>query len=188
MNKSFVKNNPIKITLLEISPPLNELAKSKEELNIIFQGNDNFYDFKKYLSSKTPIQLSRYKKSLIMTLLKSNNILATGLFTIRSGETNVVLNYENKKKNVSAKKVNINNLIDCIKIKIFCELDDKSNISYGLNENKTNDSIIKYVPKVNLMKNNHLNKNKNINISKNIYEKKNKYLGNFYTNNTFKKK
>ena len=187
MNKSFVKNNPIKITLLEISPPLNELAKSKEELNIIFQGNDNFYDFKKYLSSKTPIQLSRYKKSLIMTLLKSNNILATGLFTIRSGETNVVLNYENKKKNVSAKKVNINNLIDCIKIKIFCELDDKSNISYGLNENKTNDSIIKYVPKVNLMKNNHLNKNKNINISKNIYEKKNKYLGNFYTNNTFKK-
>ena len=189
MNKSFVKNNPIKITLLEISPPLNELAKSKEELNIIFQGNDNFYDFKKYLSSKTPIQLSRYKKSLIMTLLKSNNILATGLFTIRSGETNVVLNYENMKKNISAKKVNINNLIECIKIKIFCEVDNKSNISYGLNENKGNDSARKYVPKVNLMKNNHLNgnKNKNINISKNVYEKKNKYLGNFYTNNTFKK-
>ena len=189
MNKSFVKSNPIKITLLEINPPLNELAKSKEELNIIFQGNDNFFDFKKHLSSKIPIQLSRYKKSLIMTLLKSNNILATGLFTIRSGETNVILNYENKKKNISAKKVNINNLIECIKIKIFCEVDNKSDISYGLNENKNNDSATKYVPKVNLMKNNHLNgnKNKNINISKNIYEKKNKYLGNFYTNNTFKK-
>ena len=189
MNKSFVKSNPIKITLLEINPPLNELAKSKEELNIIFQGNDNFFDFKKHLSSKIPIQLSRYKKSLIMTLLKSNNILATGLFTIRSGETNVILNYENKKKNLSAKKVNINNLIECIKIKIFCEVDNKSDISYGLNENKNNDSATKYVPKVNLIKNNHLNgnKNKNINISKNIYQKKNKYLGNFYTNNTFKK-
>ncbi len=196
MDKSNTNKNPIKITFLEISPPLNELIKNKEELNIIFQGNDNFYDLKKYLSTKTPIQLSRYKKSLIITLIKSNNILAAGLFTIRPGETNVILNYENKKKIVSTKKVNINNLIECIKIKLLCEYDnkdkekDKSNISY-VNENKNNDSASKYVPKVNLMKNNQLhsykNKTNNNNLAKKVYEKKNKYLGNFYSNNSYKK-
>ena len=196
MDKSNTNKNPIKITFLEISPPLNELIKNKEELNIIFQGNDNFYDLKKYLSTKTPIQLSRYKKSLIITLIKSNNILAAGLFTIRPGETNVILNYENKKKIVSTKKVNINNLIECIKIKLLCEYDnkdkekDKSNISL-VNENKNNDSASKYVPKVNLMKNNQLhsykNKTNNNNLAKKVYEKKNKYLGNFYSNNSYKK-
>ena len=98
MDKVDSKNQTLKITFLEINPPINELIKGKEEINIIFQGNDNFYDFKKYLSSKIPIKLISYKNSLIMTLLKSNNIFATGLFTLRQGEQNVILNYENKKK------------------------------------------------------------------------------------------
>ena len=119
MDKADIKNQPIKITFLEINPPLNELIKAKEEINIIFQGNDNFYDLKKFLSSKIPIQLNRYKKSLIITLLKSNNIFATGLLTIRPGEQYIILNYENKKKIISTKAVNINNLAECIKIKIL---------------------------------------------------------------------
>ena len=105
MDKTDSKNQSIKITFLEINPPINELIKNKEEINIIFQGHDNFYDFKKYLSSKIPIQLNRYKKSLIITLLKSNNILATGLFTVRQGEQYIIFNYENKKKIVSTKAV-----------------------------------------------------------------------------------
>ena len=195
MDKLDSKNQTLKITFLEINPPINELIKGKEEINIIFQGNDNFYDFKKYLSSKIPIKLISYKNSLIMTLLKSNNIFATGLFTLRQGEQNVILNYENKKKIISTKTVNINNLLECIKIKIFCEFDnlknnnkDKENILFIIN-NKINENVGKYVPKVNLMKVNHLNKNKNNNnnIIKKPFDKKKKYLGNFYVNNSIKK-
>ena len=123
MDKLDSKNQTIKIIFLEINPPINDIIKSKEEINIIFQGHDNFYDLKKHLSSKIPIQLKRYKKSLIITLLKSNNILATGLFSVRQGEQNIIFNYENKKI-LSPKTVNINNL-DCIKIKILCEFDNK---------------------------------------------------------------
>ena len=193
MDKPDSKNNPIKLTFLEITPPINDIIKNKEEINIIFQGHDNFYDFKKHLSSKIPIQINRYKKSLIMTLLKSNNIFATGLLTVRPGEQNIIFNYETKKKIVSTKAVNINNL-DCIKVKLLCEFDNKdkdkdnnSNLNNNANEHK-NDSGNKYVPKVNLMKsNNHLNNNLKNKNSKKIYDKKKKYLGNFYGNNSIKK-
>jgi hypothetical protein len=98
MDKTDRNKQTLKISFLEITPQINELIKNKEDLNIIFQGHDNFYDLKKLLSTKIPIHLNRYKKTLIMTLLKSNNILATGLFTIRPGEQNVIFNYEGKKK------------------------------------------------------------------------------------------
>lgn len=178
MDKVDSKNNVIKITFLEINPPVNELCKSKEELKIIFQGHDNFYDFKKYLSLKTPILLNHYKNSIIMTLLKSNNIIATGLFIIRPGEQNVIFNYENKKKMEITKAVNINNLQDCIKIKILCQADNSNNnINENLSLTKKN-----YIPKVNLMKSNNNN-----NMKKKVYDKKKKNLGNFHINNSNKK-
>ena len=178
MDKADSKNNVIKITFLEINPPINELSKSKEELKIIFQGHDNFYDFKKYLSLKNPITLNHYKNSIIMTLLKSNNIIATGLFIIRPGEQNVIFNYENKKKVEITKTVNINNLQDCIRIKILCQTDNNNN-----NINNDNSTLSKknYIPKVNLMKSN------NNNMKKKVYDKKKKNLGNFHMNNSNKK-
>ena len=198
MDKSDQNNQILKIIFLEINPPINEIVKNKEEINIIFQGHDNFYDFKKHLLAKTPIYLNRYKNSLMMTLLKSNSILATGLFTIRQGEQNVIFNYESKKKYPSTKAININNLSDFIKIKILCELDsnikDKdhslSSSNNILNENKINDSANKYVPKVNLMKQNHniknrINVNNNINIGTTNGRKK-KFLGNSYMNSSKK--
>ena len=195
MEKSDKKNKTIQLTFLEINPPINEIVKNKEEINVIFQDHGNFYDFKKYLSSKIPISLNRYKKSLIITLLKSNNILATGLFTVRPGEQNVIFNYEDNKKIIQKKPVKFNNLLDCIKIKILCEFannykDCKDKSAIGLNNNSNNNKNInnndggnnnnKYVPKVNLMKTNHL-KSKNNNLGKNNLEKKKKYLGNFYS-------
>jgi hypothetical protein len=164
MDKTDSKNNVIKITFLEINPPINELSKSKEELKIIFQGHDNFYDFKKCLSLKTPITLNHYKNSIIMTLLKSNNIIATGLFIIRPGEQNVIFNYENKKKIEITKAVNINNLQDCIKIKILCQTDNNN-----INNDISSLSKKNYIPKVNLMKSN----NNNI-MKKKVYDKKKK--------------
>ena len=196
MDKIDQTNQILKIQFLEIDPPINEIVKTKEEVNIIFQGNNNFYDFKKYFISKIPIliQLNRSKKSIIMTLLKSNNVLATGLLAIRVGEQNVIFNYEDKKKVKGVKAVNINKILDCIKLKIFCEFDnnvnkdnDKENNNKNINENKMNDSMNKYVPKVNLMKSNNNLKNKNSTLCKKIIEKKKKFLGNYFTNNNSKK-
>ncbi len=201
MEKMDIKIQTMKLTFLEMNPPINELTKNKEEINIIFQGHDNFYDFKKYLSSKAPIQLNRYKKSLMMTLLKSNNIMATGLLNVRPGEQNVIFNYEDKKNNAQKKTVNINNLLDSIKIKIFCEFDINTNSNYkdkiinrinnnkqlNIKDNRINDSLNnKYIPKVNSMKQSH-HKYKNNNANKNNIEKKKKFLGNFYSNNSMKK-
>ena len=193
MDKTDQNNQTLKISFLEISPQINELVKNKEDLNIIFQGYDNFYDFKKHLSKKIPIYLNRYKKALIMTLLKSNNILATGLFTIRPGEQNVIFNYEGKKKVASTKAININNLLDCIKIKILCEFDNNKDKQNSLSSNnilsepKNNDFGNKYIPKVNLMKQNQKNKiNHNNNIGKKSNDKK-KNLNNFHINNSTKK-
>ena len=180
MDKVDSKNNVIKLTFLEINPPLNELSKSKEELKIIFQGHDNFYDFKKCLSLKTPITLNHYKNSIIMTLLKSNNIIATGLFIIRPGEQNVIFNYENKKKFEITKAVNINNLQDCIRIKILCQTDNNNII---INNDNSSLSKKNYIPKVNLMKSN----NNNNNMKKKVYDKKKKNMGNFHINNSNKK-
>jgi len=179
MDKTDSKNNVIKITFLEINPPINELSKSKEELKIIFQGHDNFYDLKKCLSLKAPITLNHYKNSIIMTLLKSNNIIATGLFIIRPGEQNVIFNYENKKKMEITKAVNINNLQDCIRIKIFCQND---NSNYNINNDSSSLSKKNYIPKVNLMK-----PNNNNTMKKKVYDKKKKNMGNFHINNSNKK-
>ena len=186
------KNKFLKITFLEIFPSINELIKPKEDFNIIFQGNDNFFDFKQYLLSKTPIQLPYNKKSLIMTLLKNNNIFATGFFTIRSGEQNIFFNYENNKKGISNKTVIINNLAECLKIKILCEIENASAISTinrnTINTNYENNSNVKYVTKVNLMKPIRINNYKN-KINKKIYDKKKKVLNSIHqtTNNSMKK-
>ena len=190
------KNKFLKIIFLEIFPPINELIKPKEEFNIIFQGNDNFFDFKPLLLSKTPIQLPYNKKSLIMTLLKNNNIFATGLFTIRQGEQNIFFNFENNKKGISNKIVNINNLSDCIKLKIFCEIDNNSAVSTinrntintNYENNSDNKNNNKYVTKVNLMKPIRINNYKN-KVNKKIYDKKKRLLNSIHqtTNNSMKK-
>ena len=190
-NKLDSKNKVLKITFIDIYPPINELSKPKEDFNIIFQGNDNFFDFKKHLISKIPIQLSFNKKSLIMTLLKNNNIFATGFFTIRQGEQTIVFNYENNKKNMSNKTVNINNLSECIKIKIFCENENANTISTinrsTINANYENINN-KYVTKVNLMKPIRINNNKN-KFGKKIYDKKKRILNSIHqTNNNSMKK
>ena len=189
--KSECKINIIKITFLEIIPPINEIVKPKEELNIVFQGNDNFYDFKKYLSTKNPILLHYNKKSLIMTLLKNNNIFATGFFSIRQGEQNIFFNYENN-KNASNKILKINNLSECLKMKIFCECENLSTVS-TLNRNtistnyENNDN--KFVTKVNLMKPIRINNYKKKNNNQKIYDKKKRILSQIHqtNNNSIKK-
>ena len=130
MEQKNINNKTIKITLLEIKPSLNELDKNNNEISIIFQGINVFYNLSKLISNNTEILINNCKNSLIMSLIKCDNIFASALFNINPGENWVTFNYESKNK--SKMKQNMNN-IDCIKIKIFCEYKNKRNILSNMN-------------------------------------------------------
>ena len=141
-------NNSIKITLLEIKPSLKELERNNNELSVIFQGINVFYSLRKLLLNNTDILINNCKNSLIISLVKSDNIFASALLNIKLGESWVTFNYETKNK--STLKPNLNSM-DCIKIKISCKQNINNNSKVFSNNNANN--------------NNNLNK---ININNNI--------------------
>ena len=133
MEKKNYESKMIKITLLEIKPSLKQLEKNNNEISIIFQGINVFYNIRKLLLNNTEIKINDCKNSIIMSLVKSDTIFASALFNIKPGENWVTFNYESKKK--TSLKQNLN-YIDCIKIKILCQLEEKLNIKKNLSNNK----------------------------------------------------
>ena len=114
------KESEIKLKLIDIYPSINELISQQNNLDIIFQGLDIFYNLYELLENQTEITLNpRNKLSLIISLIKSNNIFATCVYNIKQGEQWITFTYENKKKKESTL---VHNLIDCIKIKINCDI------------------------------------------------------------------
>ena len=134
MEQRNLNNKTIKITLLEIKPSLNEIDKNNNEISIIFQGINVFYNLSKLISNHTDILINNCKNTLIMSLIKCDSIFASALFNINPGENWVAFNYESKNK--SKIKQNLNN-IDCIKIKIFCEYKNKKKNLLNINNNKS---------------------------------------------------
>ena len=117
------KNSRIlKLTLIDIFPSLEEIEEqnSKEEISIIFQGLNIFYNLKDLLINKKDIYLNQttQKNTLLISLVQSINILANGLLSLKTGKQWVTFSYENKKKNPSSNLAL--NLMDCIKININC--------------------------------------------------------------------
>ena len=49
MEKKSSTNNPIKLTVNDIFPSLNELNPKQEEMFLIFQGLNNFFALKEFL-------------------------------------------------------------------------------------------------------------------------------------------
>ena len=151
------RENIIKIKLLDIFPSIIELKQQQKELDIIFQGLDIFYNLYELLNNKTELTLNiKNKNSIIISLIKSNNIFATCVFHIKKGDHWITFSYENKKK----KETNfVQSLIDCIKIKLNCELSknpikNKNNKNIFLNTKKLNHNN-------NNIKNNYLKQNSN---------------------------
>ena len=134
MDKS---NNPsneeeisIKIKLLDIFPSINDLKQQKDEIDIVFQGLDTFFNLLDLLIKKDEITLKiKKKKSIIISLIKSNILFATCLFNIKQGEQWISFTYENKKKKDTSLA---QSLIDCIKIKINCEIFKNSVINNNI--------------------------------------------------------
>ena len=114
------RENIIIIKLLDIFPSINELMLQQQELNIIFQGLDKFYNLYELLENKTELTINiKNKTSINISLIKSNNIFASCFYNIKQGEQWLTFSYENKKKKeISFAK----SLIDCIKIKLICDV------------------------------------------------------------------
>ena len=117
----------IKIILLDIFPSINEIKQQKDQMDIIFQGLDIFYNLFELITTKKEITLkSNNKSSIIISLIKSNNLFATCLFNLKQGEQWIKFSYENKKK----KEMSLaQTLIDCIKIKVNCEITKSNNLN-----------------------------------------------------------
>ena len=126
INKSSSKeDNIIKIKLLDIFPTLNDLKQQNKEIDIIFQGLNIFYNLFELLSSKTEITLKiKSKSSIIISLIKKNDLFATSIFNIKQGEQWITFSYENKKKKDTSLA---QSLINCIKIKLNCEIEHNNN-------------------------------------------------------------
>ena len=77
------------------------------------------------------------QSSIIVSLIKSNNIIASGNINLKYGEQWVTMNSENKKRpNMNLALC----LIDCIKLKIFCEMKiiNKNGISANISNINNN--------------------------------------------------
>ena len=131
--------SPINIYILDIFPSYQELNPLDEEILLIFEGINYFYDLKALLTSNKKIEIENNKQpSIIISLIKSNSILASGNLNLKHGEQWITLNSENKKKS------NMNlalSLIDCIKLKIFCEMKITNKIGLSANISNLNNSL-----------------------------------------------
>ena len=137
MEKNSETNNPIKLTVLDIFPSYNELNPTQEEMLLIFQGLNHFFDLKEILSIKKIIEIQNNNQlSIIVSLIKSNNIIATGIINIKQGEQWITFNYENKNKKTPSNLVL--SLIDCIKLKIYVEVNNLINSTF----NNINTSVV----------------------------------------------
>ena len=138
INQSKEEEISLKIKLLDIFPSISELKEQKEELDIVFQGLDTFYNLLDLLSKKNEIMLkNNNKRTIIICLIKSNNIFATSVFNIKQGEQWITFTYTNKKKKDTTLA---QSLTDCIKIKLNCDINQNS----YFNNNMLYSKIIKY--------------------------------------------
>ena len=166
MNSKIYQNIEVKIILLEIKPSLKTLETNSEEISIIFQGINVVYNLKKLLLSKTEIIINNCKNSILISLIKSDNIFATSLFNITYGEQWIYFNYDLKNSSIiNLNKKTINNRI---KIKIKCDQKIKINNFLFKIKNKS--------PKIILNNNNNIINSKNSNIKRyntNVINQKN---------------
>ena len=129
------QNIVLKLILIDIFPSIDEIMhnNNNEEISIIFQGLNIFYNLKDLLSNKKVIYINKQipkNNELILSLIQSIQILATGILSVKSGKQWVTFSYQNKKKSTSLNLVQ--SLIDCIKINFSCEI-IFNNIEYYYN-------------------------------------------------------
>lgn len=137
MEEISLKFNYFSIKLLDIFPSIDEISNNSEELLIIFQGNNSFFDLRESFALKKEIiiKISKNKKTTIISLIKSDILYAKSIYDIRIGEQWITFNYENKEKKPLSFA---SSLVDCIKIKILCKSLNKDNNEFLVKKNSLN--------------------------------------------------
>ena len=112
----------IKLTFLDLFPSLEEIDENNEGITINFQNSSFSYNLSELIKSLDEIFIPNQIPNQVIKvfLIKSDNIYATGPFTIKNGEQWITFTYEHKKKTPSNLALS---LIDCIKIKFMCKMD-----------------------------------------------------------------
>jgi hypothetical protein len=131
------KSTKLRIYLLDIFPSLEDLNnQNKSDLSIIFHGINMFYDLEELISQRKEIIITpnQTQIKIIMSIVKSTDVLASGHMLIKHGTQWVTFLYENKEKSAPGNLAL--NLIDCIKINISCEILNNQN-----SQKKRNNSI-----------------------------------------------
>ena len=168
----------ISIKLLDISPLLDDLITNleteneNEELLIIFQGNNTFYDLRQLLNTKEEItiKLNKNKKTIIISLVKSDILLSTTIFNIKNGENWILFNFKENDKN--------------IKIKLSCNIKEIKEDNFLIKNNSSNNININLISKENNNNNYSPLNSENINYNINSYEFKSSFTNNTnYQNN-----
>ena len=133
-------SNPIKIIILDLYPSYSELNPTNEEMLLIFEGINIYYYLKDLLTSHQKIEIkNNNQSSILISLIKTNNILASGSINLKNGEQWVTMNSDNKKKQNTNLALS---LIDCIKLKIFCEIKNINKNGINSNSNNVNNNSI----------------------------------------------
>ena len=143
------------LTFLDIFPSLQEIDENNYGITITFQNSSFSYNLSEFIKTLDELFLPNQipNQSIKVNLLKSDNLYASGLLTIKNGEQWVTFSYEHKKKASNNLALN---LIDCIKIKFMCKMDyivsnmDKINSflpNSEMSKNDNNNLLIKPSPK-----------------------------------------
>lgn len=112
----------LKLFYLDIFPSYEEIDENREGIIITFQNSDLIYNLEELIKNREEIFVPQQIPNQItrINLNKSNNLYASGPFTVKNGEQWVTFQYEHKKKQTSNFALS---LIDCIKIKFLCKMD-----------------------------------------------------------------
>ena len=112
----------LKLFFLDIFPSYEEIDENREGIIITFQNSDLIYNLEELIKNREEIFVPQQIPNQItrINLNKSNNLYASGPFTVKNGEQWVTFAYEHKKKQTSNFALS---LIDCIKIKFLCKMD-----------------------------------------------------------------
>ena len=164
--KNLKSSKIIKLILLDIFPSIEDLKnQDKSGLSIIFHGINMFYDLEELISQKKEIIINPNQNQITvnMSIVKTTDILSTRQMLIKKGSQWVTFSFENKDK-ISSSNFS-HNLIDCIKINIFCEILNKNQ-----NNSKQRNNSIEFPEK----KENRLYKKSDEHFKKISKQKKNK--------------
>ena len=126
-NKESNSQTIIKILILEIFPPLNELTNNNSEIiTISFQDksndNDLIFNLTDLFINQKELELSFSSKtsSIKIILNKNDSLYTSGQLPLKNGDQWTTLTYDNKKYQNNSNIAST--LMDCLKLKIQCKI------------------------------------------------------------------